>query len=145
MGRSGQLVTVVSNDGPWFAISTSLVLICLSVSGMVFSKVTVFPLPWRFWQLVASVGVMKEFVFPSCPVLTTSRGFVVGPGRLSGIAFIINAGEVGLSCLPQSRDQSPWSLCWPRGLWVEQTGLSVWLRCQLWPTVVLVLMGKLLP
>ena len=46
---------------------------------------------------------MKEFVFPSCPVLTTSRGFVVGPGRLSRIAFIINAGDVGLGCLPQSR------------------------------------------
>ena len=46
---------------------------------------------------------MKEFMFPSCPVLTTSRGFVVGPGRSSGIAFIINAGEVGLGCLPQSR------------------------------------------
>ena len=43
--------------------------------------------------------VMKEFVIPSCPVLTTSRGFVVGLGRLSGIAFIINAGEVGLGCL----------------------------------------------
>ena len=94
---------MVSNDGPWFAISTSLALICLSVSGMVFSKAMVFPLPWQFWQLVASVGVMKEFVFPSCPVLTTSRGFVVGPGQLSGIVFIINAGEVGLGCLPQSR------------------------------------------
>ena len=43
---------------------------------------------------------MKEFVFPSCPVLTTSSGFVVSPGRLSGIEFIINAGEVGLNCLP---------------------------------------------
>ena len=42
-------------------------------------------------------------VFPSCPVLTMSRRFVVGPGRLSGIAFIINAGEVGLGCLPRSR------------------------------------------
>ena len=42
-------------------------------------------------------------MFPSCPVLTMSRGFIVGPGRLSGIAFIINAGEVGLSCLLQSR------------------------------------------
>ena len=39
-------------------------------------------------------------MFPSCPVLTMSRGFVVGPGQLSGIAFIINAGEVGLGCLP---------------------------------------------
>ena len=70
---------------------------------MVFSKATVFLLPWRFWRLVTSVGVMKEFVFPSCPVLTKSRGFVVGPGRLSGIAFIINTGDVGLGCLPQSR------------------------------------------
>ena len=39
---------------------------------------------------------MKEFVLPSCPVLTMSRGFAVGPGQLSGIAFIINAGDVGL-------------------------------------------------
>ena len=46
---------------------------------------------------------MKELVFPSCPVLTTSRGFLVGPGRLSGIVFIINAGDVGLGCLPRSR------------------------------------------
>ena len=46
---------------------------------------------------------MKEFVFPSYLVLTTSRGFVVGPGQLSGIAFIINAGDVGLGCLPRSR------------------------------------------
>ena len=68
-----------------------------------FQKAMVFPLPWRFWWLVASVGVMKEFVFPSCPMLTMSRGFVVGPGQLSGIAFITNAGDVGLSCLPQSR------------------------------------------
>ena len=42
-------------------------------------------------------------MFPSCPVLTMSRGFVVGPGRLSGIAFIINAGDVSLRCLPRSR------------------------------------------
>ena len=70
---------------------------------MVFSKAMVFPLPWRFWRLVASVGVMKEFVFPSYPVLTMSRGFVVVPGRLSGIAFIINAGDVGLGCLLRSR------------------------------------------
>ena len=94
---------MVSNVEPWFASSTSLALICLSVSGTVFSKAMVFLLPWRFWQLVASVGVMKEFVFPSCPVLTMSRGFVVGPGWLSGIAFIINAGEVGLGCLLRSR------------------------------------------
>ena len=103
MWRSQQLIAMVSSDGPWFAISMSLVLICLSVSGMVFSKATVFPLPWQFWRLVTSVGVMKELVFPSCPVLTMSRGFAVGPGQLSGIAFIINAGEVGLSCLLQSR------------------------------------------
>ena len=44
------------------------------------------------------VGVMKEFVLPSCPVLTTSKGFAVGPGRLSGIAFIVNAGDNGLGC-----------------------------------------------
>ena len=50
---------------------------------------------------------MKEFVFPSCLVLTMSRGFVVGPGRLSGIVVIINAGEVGLGCLPQSRRSVP--------------------------------------
>ena len=31
-------------------------------------------------------------------MFTTSRGFVVGPGRLSGIVFIINAGEVVISC-----------------------------------------------
>ena len=85
-GESGQLVTMVSNDGPWFAISMSLALICFSVSGMVFSKVMVFLLPWQFWRLVTSVGVMKEFVFPSCPVLTTRR-FVVGPGQLSGQAI----------------------------------------------------------
>ena len=42
-------------------------------------------------------------MFPSCPVLTTSRGFVVGPGWLSGIAFIINAGDIGLGCFPRSR------------------------------------------
>ena len=46
---------------------------------------------------------MKEFVFPSCPMLTTSRGFIVVPGRLSGIAFIINAGDDSLGCLLQSR------------------------------------------
>ena len=46
---------------------------------------------------------MKEFVFPSCPVLTKSRGFVVGPGRLSGIVFILNAGDVSLGCFPRSR------------------------------------------
>ena len=63
----------------------------------------VFLLPWRFWQLVARVGVMKEFVLPSCPVLTTRRGFAVGPGWLSGIAFIVNAGDVGLGCFLQSR------------------------------------------
>ena len=103
MWRSRRLVTVVSDDGPWFAISMSLALICLSASGMVFLKATVFPLPWQFWQLVASVGVMKELMFPSCPVLTTSRGFVIGPDRLSGIVFNINAGEVGLGCPPQSR------------------------------------------
>ena len=94
---------MVSNDGPWFAISTSLVLICLSASGMMFSKATVFPLPWRFWLLVARVGVMKEFMLPSCPVLTMSKGFTVGPGQLSGIAFIVNAGDVGLGCFLQSR------------------------------------------
>ena len=92
------LATVVSNGGPWFAISMSLALICLSALGMLFSKATVFPLPWQFWRLVTRVGVMKEFVLPSCPVLTTSRGFTVGPGWLSGIAFIVNAGDVGLSC-----------------------------------------------
>ena len=32
-----------------------------------------------------------------------SRGFVVGSGWLSRIAFIINAGDVGLGCLPRSR------------------------------------------
>ena len=42
-------------------------------------------------------------MFPSCPVLTMSRGFVVGPGRLSGIVFIINVGDVGLGCLLRSR------------------------------------------
>ena len=42
-------------------------------------------------------------MFPSCPVLTTSGGFVVVASRLSGIAFIINAGDVGLGCLPRSR------------------------------------------
>ena len=46
---------------------------------------------------------MKEFVLPSCPVLTMSKGFAVGPGRLSGIAFIINAGDVGLGCFLRSR------------------------------------------
>ena len=49
------VVAMVSSDGPWFAISMSLALICLSVSGMVFSKATVFPLPWRFWRLVTSI------------------------------------------------------------------------------------------
>ena len=42
-------------------------------------------------------------MFPSCPVLTMSRGFIAGPGQLSGIAFIINAGDVGLGCFLQSR------------------------------------------
>ena len=41
---------------------------------------------------------MKELVLPSCLVLTMSRGMAVGPGRLSGIAFIVNAGDVGLGC-----------------------------------------------
>ena len=100
MWRSGQLVAVLSNDGPWFAISKSLVLICLSASGMMFSKAMVFLFPLQFWRFVARVGVMKEFVLPSCPVLTTSKGFTVGPGRLSGIAFIVNAGDVGLGCFP---------------------------------------------
>ena len=36
-------------------------------------------------------------------MLTTSRGFTVGPGQLSGIAFIMNDGDAGLSCFPQSR------------------------------------------
>ena len=45
---------------------------------------------------------MKEFVLPSCPVLTTSKGFAVGPGQLSGIVFIVNAGDVGLGCFPRS-------------------------------------------
>ena len=31
-----------------------------------------------------------------------SRGFIAGPGQLSGIVFMTNAGEVGLSCLLQS-------------------------------------------
>ena len=91
---------MVSNGGPWFAISPSLVLICLSALGMLFSKAMVFPLPWQFWRLVTKVGVMKEFVLASCPMLTTSRGFTVGPGQLSGIAFIMNAGDVGLGCFP---------------------------------------------
>ena len=46
---------------------------------------------------------MKEFVLPSCPVLTMSRGFAVGPGRLSGIAFIVNDGDAGLGCFLRSR------------------------------------------
>ena len=141
---------MVSSDGPWFAISTSLSLICLSVSGMVFSKATVFSLPWRFRRLVASVGVMKEFVFPSCyipfcSVFTMSRGFVVGPGWLSGIMFIINAGEVGLSCLSQSRQSVAMVTVMAGGLWVGHPGLFVWLRCQFRPMVVLALRGKLLP
>ena len=32
-----------------------------------------------------------------------SKGFAVGPGQLSGIAFIVNAGDIGLSCFPRSR------------------------------------------
>ena len=32
-----------------------------------------------------------------------SKGFAVGPGRLSGIAFIMNAGDVGLGCFLRSR------------------------------------------
>ena len=32
-----------------------------------------------------------------------SKGFIVGSGRLSGISFIINAGDVGLGCFPQSK------------------------------------------
>ena len=53
---------------------------------------------------------MKEFVLPSCPVLTMSMEFIVGPGQLSGIAFIVNAGEVGLGCFCDPGDQLPWSL-----------------------------------
>ena len=41
---------------------------------------------------------MKEFVLPSCPVLTMSKGFAVGPGQLSGIVFIMNDGDAGLHC-----------------------------------------------
>ena len=32
-----------------------------------------------------------------------SRGFIVGPGRLSGTAFFINAGDVSLGCFLRSR------------------------------------------
>ena len=39
-------------------------------------------------------------------------------------------------------NQSPWSLCWPGGLWVEQTELSVWLPCLFQPMVVFGLDGK---
>ena len=46
---------------------------------------------------------MKEFVLPTCPVLTTSKGFAVGPGQLSEIAIIINACDVGLGCFLRSR------------------------------------------
>ena len=145
MWRSRRLVTIVSDVGPWFGSYTSLVLICLSVSGMVFSKATVFPLPWQFWRLVTSVGVMIEFVFPSCPVFTMSRGFVVGPGQFPGITFIINAGEVGLGCLPRSRRSVTVVTVQARGLWVGQTELPVWLRCLFRLTVVLVQMEKLLP
>ena len=31
------------------------------------------------------------------------KGFAVNPGQLSGIVFIVNAGDVGLGCFPQSR------------------------------------------
>ena len=49
---------------------------------------------------------MKEFVLPSCPVLTMSKGFTVGPGQLSGIAFIMNTGDVGLCCFLPSRQSA---------------------------------------
>ena len=32
-----------------------------------------------------------------------NKGFAIGPGRLSGIVLIINAGDVGLGCFLQSR------------------------------------------
>ena len=40
------------------------------------------------------VGVMKEFPFPSPPVLTVSSGFGV-PRQLSMIVFIVNDGDAG--------------------------------------------------
>ena len=46
---------------------------------------------------------MKEFVLPSCPVLTMSRGFAVDPGWLSGIALIMNDGDGDLGCFLRSR------------------------------------------
>ena len=48
---------------------------------------------------------MKELMLPSFPVLTMSRGFIVGPGRLSGIVFIVNDGDAGLCCFHDPGDR----------------------------------------
>ena len=68
---------------------------------------------------------MKEFVLPSCPVLTTSRGFAVGPGWLSGIAFIVNAGDVGLSCFLRFRQSAAVTAV----VAVEAVGGTEWAVC----------------
>ena len=49
------------------------------------------------------VGMMKEFVLPSFPVLTVSSGFAGAPRRLSMIVFIVNDGDASLCGFPQSR------------------------------------------
>ena len=81
---------------------------------------------------------MKEVMLPPCPVLTMSKGFAVGPGHLSGIAFIMNAGDVGLGCFLQSRqsalvvavmavgavDGTDWAVCVVAVLFVANGSLA---------------------
>ena len=88
-----------SFTGPWFAISMSLALIRFSALGMLLSNSTMFQLSWQFWQLVAKVRVMNEFVLPSFPVLTMSSGFTVTPVWFSMATFIVKDGGAGLFVL----------------------------------------------
>ena len=96
----------------------------------------------QFWRLVTRVGVMKEFMLPSLPMLTMSRGLAISPGWLSGIAFIMNEGDAGLGCFPQSRRSVAAATVIAMEAVGGTYGLSVQLQCCLWPTVVHLLIGK---
>ena len=78
----------------------------MSASGTWLSNAMVFQLSWQFRQVVTIVGVMKEFVFPSFPVLMVSSGFAGAPEWLSTVAFIVNDGDAGLCGFPQSRQSA---------------------------------------